>query len=66
MGDSQRYSDPRAVWLTDVVENGHWDTSKSLVRRVLQECISLGRKYKKSGDKADQYEAFRLLGQAVS
>ena len=51
---------------TDVIENGHWDTSKSLVRRVLQECISLGRKYKKSGDKADQYEAFRLLGQAVS
>lgn len=46
-------------------ENGHWDTSKSLVRRVLQQCIYLGRKYKSSGDNADQYEAFRLLGQAL-
>ncbi|KAG1869912.1 heterokaryon incompatibility protein HET-C [Suillus subluteus] len=46
-------------------ENGHWDTSKALVRRVLQQCIYLGRKYKSSGDNADQYEAFRLLGQAL-
>ncbi|KAG1747356.1 Het-C-domain-containing protein [Suillus lakei] len=46
-------------------ENGHWDTSKALVRRVLQQCISLGRKYKSSGNNADQYEAFRLLGQAL-
>ncbi|OAX41617.1 Het-C-domain-containing protein [Rhizopogon vinicolor AM-OR11-026] len=46
-------------------ENGHWDTSKALVRRVLQQCISFGRKYKQSGNKADQYEAFRLLGQAL-
>ncbi|KAG2041178.1 Het-C-domain-containing protein [Suillus americanus] len=46
-------------------ENGRWDTSKALVRRVLQQCIYLGRKYKSSGDNADQYEAFRLLGQAL-
>jgi hypothetical protein len=46
-------------------ENGHWDTSKALVRRVLQQCIYLGRKFKSSGDNADQYEAFRLLGQAL-
>ncbi|KAG1761100.1 Het-C-domain-containing protein [Suillus occidentalis] len=46
-------------------EKGHWDTSKALVRRVLQQCIYLGRKYKSSGDNADQYEAFRLLGQAL-
>ncbi|KAG2341613.1 Het-C-domain-containing protein [Suillus weaverae] len=46
-------------------ENGHWDTSKALVRRVLQQCIYLGRKYKSSGDNVDQYEAFRLLGQAL-
>ncbi|KAG2154191.1 Het-C-domain-containing protein [Suillus bovinus] len=46
-------------------ENGHWDTSKALVRRVLEQCIYLGRKYKSSGDNADQYEAFRLLGQAL-
>jgi hypothetical protein len=53
-------------WLMDVIENGHWDTSKALVRRVLQQCTHLGRKFKSSGDNADQYEAFRLLGQAVS
>jgi hypothetical protein len=46
-------------------ENGHWDTSKALVRRILQQCIYLGRKFKSSGDNADQYEAFRLLGQAL-
>ncbi|KAG1753537.1 Het-C-domain-containing protein [Suillus paluster] len=46
-------------------ENGHWDTSKALVRRVLQQCIYLGRKYKSSGNNADQYEAFRLLGQGL-
>lgn len=46
-------------------ENGHWDTSKALVRRTLQQCIFLGRKYKSSGNNADQYEAFRLLGQAL-
>ncbi|KAG1771115.1 heterokaryon incompatibility Het-C, partial [Suillus placidus] len=44
-------------------ENGHWDTPKALVCKVLQQCIYLGRKYKSSGDKADEYEAFRLLGQ---
>ncbi|KAG2069173.1 Het-C-domain-containing protein [Suillus decipiens] len=46
-------------------ENGHWDTSKALVRRVLQRCIYLGRRYRSSGDNTDQYEAFRLLGQAL-
>ncbi|KAG2128412.1 heterokaryon incompatibility Het-C, partial [Suillus cothurnatus] len=46
-------------------ENGHWDTSKALVHRVLQQCTHLGRKFKSSGDNEDQYEAFRLLGQAL-
>ncbi|KAG2363672.1 heterokaryon incompatibility protein Het-C-domain-containing protein [Suillus spraguei] len=46
-------------------ENGHWDTSKALVCRVLQQCIYLGRRYRSSGDSTDQYEAFRLLGQAL-
>lgn len=26
------------------------------------QCIELGRKFKQTGDKNDQYEAFRLLG----
>jgi len=47
-------------------ENGHWDTSKALVRRTLEKCIHVGRTFRSSGRKEDQYEAFRLLGQAVS
>ena len=46
-------------------ENGGWDTSKALVRRVLQQCIDMGRRYNQSGRKEDHYEAYRLLGQAV-
>lgn len=43
-------------------EDGHWDTSKGLIRRRLRECIELGRRYRANGNKKDQYEAFRLLG----
>ncbi len=32
---------------------------------MLEACIHFGRQYKQSGDSADEYEAFRLLGQAV-
>ncbi|KAF9239812.1 Het-C-domain-containing protein [Melanogaster broomeanus] len=46
-------------------ENGNWDTSKALVRRTLEQCIHLGRQYRATNNKADQYEAFRLLGQAL-
>ena len=46
-------------------EQGHWDTSKALVRRTLERCIHIGRRNRVSGDKHDEYEAFRLLGQAV-
>ncbi|KAH9936011.1 heterokaryon incompatibility protein HET-C [Amylocystis lapponica] len=46
-------------------ENGHWDTSKALVRRTLQHCIQIGRQSRASGVKADEYEAYRLLGQAL-
>lgn len=46
-------------------ENGHWDTSRALVRRTLERCVKLGRKHRKDGQKADLYEAYRLLGQAV-
>ncbi|KAH7887067.1 heterokaryon incompatibility protein HET-C [Phlebopus sp. FC_14] len=46
-------------------ENGPWDTSKALVRRTLERCIHLGRQYRANNNKPDQYEAFRLLGQAL-
>ncbi|KAL4066987.1 heterokaryon incompatibility protein Het-C-domain-containing protein [Scleroderma yunnanense] len=46
-------------------ENGNWDTSKALVRRTLERCIHLGRQYRSTNNKADQYESFRLLGQAL-
>ncbi|KAM5477869.1 hypothetical protein McanCB56680_006950 [Microsporum canis] len=38
------------------------DTSADLIRRVLGGCIKLGRKHARSGNKADLYEALRLLG----
>lgn len=47
------------------LEYGPWDTSKALVRRTLERCIHIGRQHRSQGKKQDQYEAFRLLGQAV-
>ncbi|KDQ09037.1 hypothetical protein BOTBODRAFT_537784 [Botryobasidium botryosum FD-172 SS1] len=46
-------------------ERGHWDTSRALVRRTLERCIQIGRQARSSGRKEDEYEAFRLLGQAL-
>lgn len=46
-------------------EDGGWDTSKGLVRKTLQECIRRGRAQRANGQKADEYEAYRLLGQAL-
>lgn len=43
-------------------DDGGWDTSKAYVRRTLDECIRLGRQYRATNKKVDQYEAFRLLG----
>jgi len=48
-----------------IVEGGRWDTSRALVRRTLEECIRRGRAQRANGQKADEYEAYRLLGQAV-
>ena len=63
-------SDPRVHWCpishTLITEGGGWDTSKALVRRTLEECIRRGRAQRANGQKADEYEAYRLLGQAVS
>ncbi|CAL1699350.1 unnamed protein product [Somion occarium] len=46
-------------------ENGSWDSSKALVRRTLERCIHLGRQHRANGRKEDEYEAYRLLGQAM-
>ncbi|KAK7437930.1 hypothetical protein VKT23_018365 [Stygiomarasmius scandens] len=46
-------------------ENGHWDTSKALVRRTLEQCIHIGRMHRSQDRKQDLYEAYRLLGQAL-
>ncbi|KAJ8076424.1 hypothetical protein PM082_000847 [Marasmius tenuissimus] len=43
-------------------EHGHWDTSKALVRRTIEQCIHLGRQHRAQGKKQDEYEAYRLLG----
>ncbi|KAF8068741.1 heterokaryon incompatibility protein HET-C [Lyophyllum atratum] len=43
-------------------EQGGWDTSKALVRRLLERCIHLGRQHRAQGQKGDEYEAYRLLG----
>lgn len=39
-------------------------TSAGMVRDLYRRCIQLGRQYKRSNNKDDLYEAFRLLGTA--
>ncbi|EMD35500.1 hypothetical protein CERSUDRAFT_116237 [Gelatoporia subvermispora B] len=58
--------DPRSGMKNYIAnENGPWDTSKALVRRTLERCIHLGRMHRANGRKEDEYEAYRLLGQAL-
>lgn len=52
----------RYIWWS---ETGNWETSKALVRRLLEQCINLGRQHRSQGRKQDEYEAYRLLGTAV-
>lgn len=47
-------------------EDGPWDTSKGHVRKILEQCINMGRRARSTGRKEDEYEAYRLLGTAVS
>lgn len=65
----------KALWcimhrreLDHQLDSGSWDTSKAYVRRTLEKCIELGRRYRHAGkpNRDDKYEAFRLLGAAVS
>lgn len=46
-------------------ERGNWPTSSEYVRTSLQKCIQKGRLARNGGTDLDQYEAFRLLGQAL-
>ncbi|KAF5094559.1 hypothetical protein D0Z00_003500 [Geotrichum galactomycetum] len=46
-------------------ENGNWPTSTEYVRKSLQKCIEKGRSSRSNNNDADQYEALRLLGQAL-
>ncbi|EIW78541.1 Het-C-domain-containing protein [Coniophora puteana RWD-64-598 SS2] len=58
--------DPRSGMKNYIAnENGHWDTSKALVRRTLERCIHLGRQHRATNQKQDLYEAYRLLGQSL-
>jgi hypothetical protein len=43
-------------------EGQGWDTSKTLVRRLIERCVHVGRQYRANGRKEDEYEAYRLLG----
>ena len=54
--------------LTHLSDSGSWDTSKAYVRRTLEKSIELGRRYRNADKpkREDKYEAFRLLGAAVS
>ncbi|KAJ6595877.1 heterokaryon incompatibility protein HET-C [Mycena vulgaris] len=58
--------DPRSGMKNYIAnDTGHWDTSRALVRRTLERCIHLGRQHRSQGKKEDEYEAYRLLGQAL-
>ncbi|CBQ72977.1 related to Het-c heterokaryon incompatibility protein [Sporisorium reilianum SRZ2] len=46
-------------------ENGGWRTGSGLVRRTLIRVIETGRRARDSGQDAELYEAYRLLGQAL-
>ncbi|CDR99817.1 hypothetical protein [Sporisorium scitamineum] len=46
-------------------ETGGWRTGSGLVRRTLIRVIETGRRARDSGQDAELYEAYRLLGQAL-
>lgn len=56
------------IYLGHPPDEGTWDTSRAYVRRTLEKCIELGRRYRNSDEprREDKYESFRLLGAAVS
>jgi hypothetical protein len=40
-------------------ESGGWDTSKALVRRLIDRCVHVGRQHRANGRKEDEYEGER-------
>jgi hypothetical protein len=62
-----RCGDPHwfSMLICKYLEFGPWETSKALIRRTLERCIHIGRQHRAQGRKQDEYEAYRLLGQAV-
>ena len=46
-------------------ERGNWPTSSEYVRTSLLKCIQQGRLARDGGSELNQFEAFRLLGQAL-
>jgi hypothetical protein len=62
---SNRHIQFRSILTSDYADVGPWDTSKALVRRTLERCIHIGRQFRAQGRKEDEYESYRLLGQAV-
>ncbi|KAF8680122.1 Heterokaryon incompatibility protein Het-C [Rhizoctonia solani] len=52
-------------YLNQKTEDGPWDTSKGHIRRVLEQCIEMGRRARSSGRKEEEYESLRLLGTAL-
>ena len=45
-------------------DSGSWDTSRAYVKRALEKCIGLGRRYRSSDKpvREHKYEPLRLLG----
>lgn len=46
-------------------ERGYWDTSSGYLRKLIRDCISMGREAQVDNDVQTKYEAFRLLGQTL-
>lgn len=58
--------DPQTGMKAYIAMEGHgWDTSKACIRRTIERCIHHGRLHRSTGRTEDEYEAYRLLGQAM-
>ncbi|KAI9638574.1 putative heterokaryon incompatibility protein HET-C [Dioszegia hungarica] len=64
--DRELQIDPRTGMKNYIAnESGGWATSSALVRNILTQCIAAGRRFRQTGDKADSYVSFQLLGRAL-
>lgn len=46
-------------------ESGFWDTSKAHVRRLIEQCIDEGRRYRQGKNQENKFNSYRLLGSAL-